>query len=242
MEKPLRRKNRPPFMLVVLLAFGLGWLVYRFVKAETVPLDSSPPSKPTILSREEWGASPLDLLAPEEHGLFDAESNPEGVLYYTGDLRSVLNTIVVHHSAISDAGPAEIQELHMDRRGFADVAYHFLIDSDGNIYEGRKIDIRGAHVQGFNTGSIGVVLLGNFNDEEPTDSQLDSLRALIDYLRYSYEIRYLAGHKDYPDQSPDGTECPGAHLYPLLPKIARELGMRYGIDGYVVPGWVKPQD
>ena len=226
-------------MLVVLLAFGLGWLVYRFVKAETVSLDASPPPKPTILSRKEWGARPLNLLALEEHGLFDAESNPEGALYYTGDLRRVLNTIVVHHSAISDAGPAEIQDLHMDRRGFADVAYHFLIDSDGVIYEGREIDIRGAHVQGFNTGSVGVVLLGNFNDEEPTEAQLDSLRALVDYLRYTYEIRYLAGHKDYPDQSPDGTECPGANLYPLLPKMARSLGMKYGIDGYVRPGWVE---
>ena len=130
----------------------------------------------------------------------------------------------------------------MDRRGFADVAYHFLIGSDGVIYEGREINVRGAHVQGFNTGSVGVVLLGNFNDEEPTDAQLDSLQALIDYLRYTYEIRYLTGHRDYPHQSPDGTECPGANLYPLLPKIAQELGMKYGIDGYIVPEWVKPQD
>jgi len=226
-------------MLVVLLAFGLGWLVYRFVKAETVSLDASPPQKPTILSRDEWGAHPLNLLAPEELGLFEVESNPEGVLYYIDDLRSVLNTIVVHHSAISNASPAEIQELHMDRRGFADVAYHFLIDSDGNIYEGREINIRGAHVQGFNTGSVGVVLLGNFNETVPSGPQLGNLEKLVDYLRYTYEIRFLAGHKDYPDQSPDGTECPGDNLYPLLPDMAQKLGMKYGIDGYVVPKWVK---
>jgi len=157
------------------------------------------------------------------------------VLTYSGDLNIVLNTIVVHHSAFPHAGPAEIQGLHMDRRGFADVAYHFLIDSEGIIYEGREINIRGAHVQGFNTGSVGIVLLGNFNDEQPTDAQLDSLRALVDYLRYTYEIRYLAGPKDYPNQSPDGTECPGANLYPLLPKLSRDLGMKYGIRGYVGP-------
>ena len=123
----------------------------------------------------------------------------------------------------------------MDRRGFADVAYHFLIDSDGIIYEGREINIRGAHVQGFNTGSVGIVLLGNFNETTPTRPQLDSLEKLVDYLRYTYEIRYLTGHKDYPDQSPDGTECPGANLYPLLLGIAHSLGMKYGIDGYVGP-------
>ncbi|MGD8403188.1 MAG: peptidoglycan recognition family protein [Anaerolineales bacterium] len=227
------------YLLVLIIASGLGWLIFRFVKAERVSLDSSPPPRPNILSRDEWGARPLNLLAPEELGLFDVESNPEGVLYYTDDLRSVLNTVVLHHSAISNAGPAEIQELHMDRRGFADVAYHFLIDSDGNIYEGREINARGAHVQGFNTGSLGVVLLGNFDETMPTQPQLDSLEKLVDYLRYTYGIRYLAGHKDYPDQSPDGTECPGANLYPLLPKLARSLGMKYGIDGYVKPDWVE---
>jgi N-acetyl-anhydromuramyl-L-alanine amidase AmpD len=127
----------------------------------------------------------------------------------------------------------------MDRRGFADVAYHFLIDSDGIIYEGREINVRGAHVQGFNTGSVGIVLLGNFNEEEPTLAQIDSLTKLVDYLRYTYGIRYLAGHKDYPDQSPDGTECPGDNLYPLLPDLARELGMKYGIGGYVKPDWIE---
>jgi len=239
MTKPLRRKNKPSFLLVILLAFGLGWLVYRFVKTETVSLDSSPPPKSTILSREEWGAQPLNLLAPEELGLFDVASNQEGVLYYEDDLRSVLNTIVVHHTAISDASAAEIQELHMERRGFADVAYHFLIDSDGVIFEGREIHIRGAHVQGFNTGSVGIVLLGNFNETEPTQAQIESLEGLVDYLRYTYEIRYLAGHKDYPNQSPDGTECPGANLYLLLPKMARTLGMKDGIAGYVKPEWVE---
>jgi hypothetical protein len=84
-------------------------------------------------------------------------------------------------------------------------------------------------------GSVGIVLLGSFNDSQPTGSQLDSLRALADYLRYAYEIRYMAGHKDYPDQSPDGTECPGDNLYPLLPEIAQSLGMKYGIEGYHGP-------
>ena len=94
-------------------------------------------------------------------------------------------------------------------------------------------------MQGFNAGSVGIVLLGNFNDEQPSEIQLASLHGLVDYLRYAFEIRYLAGHKDYPDQSPDGTECPGDNLYPLLPDLARELGMKYGIDGYVVPEWVR---
>jgi hypothetical protein len=239
MSEAFRKKNKISYALIFLIAFGFGWLLYRFVKAETISLRNAPPLMPTIVSRADWGARTLNLEAPEEFGLFDEEANSEGVLYYPSDLATVLTTIVVHHSAIPNASPVDIQELHMDRRGFADVAYHFLIDTDGVVYEGREIDIRGAHVQGFNTGSVGVVLLGNFNETEPTREQLESLEGLVDYLRYTYEIRYLAGHKDYPDQSPDGTECPGDHLVPLLPAMARSLGMKYGIDGYVVPEWVR---
>ena len=235
MSVPLHVENKLSFLLMFLLALGFGWVVYRFMNAETISLKASPPPMPTTISREEWGARPLNLSAPEEFGAFDARSNPEGVLTYPDNLNAVLNTIVVHHSAFSHAGPAEIQGLHMDRRGFADVAYHFLIDSEGIIYEGRELNIRGAHVQGFNTGSVGIVLLGNLNEEQPNEAQLSSLRNLVDYLRYTYEIRYLAGHKDYPDQSPDGTECPGDNLYPLLSEIAQSLGMKYGIEGYHGP-------
>jgi hypothetical protein len=230
-------KNKDPFWPVFLLALGLGWILYRFIIAEPINLRDAPPPKPPIVPRAEWGARSLNLEAPEEFGLFDPQTNPDGVMYYPSDLRGVLNTIVVHHSAVPHAGPNEIQSLHMDGRGFADVAYHFLIDSAGTIYEGREIGIRGAHVEGFNTGSVGVVWLGNFNEEQPSKAQLASLRALVDYLRYTYGIRYLAGHKDYPGQSPDGTECPGDNLYRLLPNLARELGMKYGINGYVKPAW-----
>jgi len=233
------REKLLSWIFILIIAVTLGWLLYKFVFSEQIALRAAPPPKPEIVTREEWGARPLDMEAPDEFGIFDADTNVEGVLYYPDNLTEVLNTIVVHHSATAYSTPNEIQDLHMDGRGFADVAYHFLITGDGTIYEGREINIRGAHVQGFNTGSVGIVLLGNFNDTQPSDAQLDSLRTLMDYLRYTYEIRYLAGHKDYPNQSSDGTECPGANLYPLLPKLARELGMKYGINGYVVPEWVK---
>ena len=235
MSNSLRARNKVSFVFVLLLAFGLGWLLFQFVKLEEISLKDSPPSMPVIISRADWGARSLNIDAPEEFGLFSADFNPEGVLYYPDDLSVVLNTIVVHHSATAYSTPTQVQDLHMDGRGFADVAYHYLIDSEGTIYEGREINIRGAHVQGFNTGSVGIVLLGNFNDEVPTESQVESLQKLVDYLRYTYEIRYLAGHKDYPNQSPDGTECPGDNLYPHLSDLANSLGMKYGIEGYVSP-------
>lgn len=223
----------------ILAAVLLGWGLYRILGVQRGALRDTPPPPPPILSRAAWGARPLDLQAPEEFGAFDPQANPDGVLTYPGDLREALNTIVIHHSAYPGGGPLEIQSLHMQRRGFADLAYHFLIAADGTIYEGRSLHMRGAHVQGFNTGSVGIVLLGNFNEEEPSDAQWSSLRALADYLRYAYDIRYLAAHRDYPNQSPDGTECPGDRLYPLLPSLARDLGMHYGTGGYVTPEWAE---
>ena len=239
MPARLRTKNNIPIWMALLLASGLGWLIYQFVNVRNIPLDPSPPSRPPIVARADWGARPINLNAPEEFGKFHPQTNPEGVLFYPSDLQGDLNTIVIHHSAFSHASPAEIQGMQMDRRGFADVAYHFLVASDGTIYEGRDIHIRGAHVQGFNTGSVGIVLIGNFNDEEPTQAQTDSLGKLVDYLRFTYSIRYLSGHRDYPHQSPDGTDCPGNNLYPLLPEMAEKLGMEYGIDGYVKPDWIE---
>jgi hypothetical protein len=225
--------------LFLLLALALGLVGYVGINLDTwLRQQGYPPAPPPIVTRDQWGARPIYLEAREEFGLFDAYTNPEGVLYYQEDLSLVLNTIVIHHSAFPDAGPAEIQDLHMDKRGFADVAYHFMIDKDGTIFEGRPINVRGAHVQGFNTGSVGIVLLGNFNEDLPTGEQLVHLRLLVDYLRYKYDIRYLAGHRDYPGQSPDGTECPGEYLYPLLSDLAKELGMRYGTGGHVKPSWV----
>ena len=232
--------ERRYFWLFFVLVVGLFLVIQVFLRLQFVRKSrADPPVSPHILSREEWGARAISLVAPEEYGLFDPQANPEGVLYYSGELQQVLNTIVVHHSALSNAGPDEIQALHMDKRGFADVAYHFMIDSTGQIFEGRPIGVRGAHVQDYNTGSVGIVLLGNYNEEYPTDEQITSLRDLVDYLRYTYAIRYLVGHRDYPDQSPVGTECPGDHVYPLLPGLAKELGMKSSIKGYVQPDWAE---
>lgn len=235
---PIKRPLLTWAILFLSLLIGAG-IVLLFYFPEARLWRKDPPLRPLIVSRAEWGARPLDLEAPEEFGPFDPKNNPTGVLTYPDNLQGVLNTIVVHHSAYPDAGPGDIQSLHMDRRGFADVAYHFMIAADGTIYEGRDLHVRGAHVQGYNTGSVGVVLLGNFNEVKPAEAQLASLRALADYLRYAYGIRYLAGHRDYPDQSPDGTECPGANFYPLLPSLARKLGMQYGIQGYLKPTWAQ---
>ncbi|HSD83168.1 MAG TPA: peptidoglycan recognition family protein [Anaerolineae bacterium] len=191
----------------------------------------------TLITRAGWGAALPHLQAPAEHGLFDPANNPEGWLMYQGSLTNIFNTAVVHHSALPLAdGPQPIQRAHLGLKGYADIGYHFLIDGLGNLYEGRTLRARGAHTGGHNTGTVGIVLLGNFNVVEPFTRAWQTLQDLIAYLRDVYHLTHVAGHHDF---QPEETECPGARLRQRLPALTAELGMKLGTDGYVIPEWIK---
>jgi hypothetical protein len=193
-----------------------------------------PPPALRLITRAEWGAVEPSMDAREEHGLFDPVNNRDGWLVYTRPLPEILNTLIVHHSALPlTDGPREIQQLHMGTRGYADIAYHFLIDAEGQLYEGRSLQVRGAHTGGFNTGTIGVVLLGNFEVWEPPAAQWETLRVAAGSLAEVYTLTHLAGHKDF---QPTATVCPGQFLEERLPQLAADLGLEWGIGGYRPPG------
>lgn len=196
---------------------------------------TSQPGPVTIIPRSDWGALEPDIRvnARGERGLYDRVTNPAGWLIYDRPLAQVLNTIVIHHSALplSD-GPLEIQTLHMNNKGFADIGYHFVVDDLGIIYEGRRIEVRGAHTGGHNTGTVGVVLMGNFEEVQPADAQITYTKRLISYLTAEYAITHLAGHRDF---QPEETVCPGKNLEPLLPDWASELELEFGTGGYMGP-------
>ncbi len=185
-----------------------------------------------IVSRDAWRAVPPDVANSVE-GVYDAVDNPGGWYVYPQPLNEVLDTIVVHHSALplSD-GPLEIQAKHLSTQRYADIAYHFLIDAAGTIYAGRDLQVRGAHTGGHNTGTVGIVLLGNFEETTPFEVQMDSLQRLSRCLRDTYRITHLAGHRDF---QPEVTVCPGENLETLLPGIAKELRLEFGVGGYVGP-------
>ena len=60
-----------------------------------------------------------------------------------------------------------IQRYHVLGNGWDDIGYNFLVDKYGQIFEGRfggvDRNVVGAHAQGFNTGSVGVALIGNYD-------------------------------------------------------------------------------
>jgi hypothetical protein len=183
-----------------------------------------------IINRDVWGAVAPDIANSNE-GFYDPVFNPGGWYTYSNPLNEALNTIIVHHTAASfNNNPLAVQGAHMNDDGYADIAYQYLVDSEGLIYSGRSINVRGTHTGGHNTGAIGIALFGNFENEEPTTAQLCSLKRLGTWLKVSYDLTHLAGHRDF---QPLETVCPGEHLADKLEKIAADLNLEFGTAGYV---------
>lgn len=108
---------------------------------------------------------------------------------YVGDPVRVTHPgefVVAHHTDGREPdgpeGPRRIQRFHQDTRGWRDIAYHYVIDREGAVFEGRMLGWQGAHARGAND-TIGVALIGQFSIEEPTDAQLEAFARLVASLR-----------------------------------------------------------
>ena len=98
---------------------------------------------------------------------------------------------VVHHTAGSNGySQAEaaaivrgIEIYHVKGNGWNDIGYNFLVDRFGQVYEGRyggiERNVIGAHAQGFNTGSVGVSVLGEYSSLAVSAQARDSLERLL---------------------------------------------------------------
>lgn len=118
--------------------------------------------------------------------------------------------------------------------GAGDLAYHFVIDRAGRIWEGRSLAWQGAHAgnAAANAGNIGIVLLGNFDLQRPSPQQLRSLRRLLDDLRRRYQIspEHIYGHNEIKARyGLPPTRCPGRYLSAWLEEYRnRAAGVRAG--------------
>jgi len=126
-------------------------------------------------------------------------------------VRRRTNLIVIHHTASRDVSAQVIHSAHL-RNGWIGNGYHFLIRADGQIERGRPENSVGAHVNGFNSNSIGIGLLGNFMTRLPSQTQIESLEELVIFLTEKYpNVTRICSHKDL-----DATLCPGTIFYNWL--------------------------
>jgi hypothetical protein len=134
--------------------------------------------------------------------------------------------IVIHHSATDTGNAALFHKLHL-KRGWDELGYHFVITNgrggpDGLVEVGPRWEKQkwGAHTGGtpgneYNEHGIGICLVGNFTNHNPTPAQLASCRELVEYLMDRYDIppsRVIA-HRDAPNAN---TECCGRTFYGYL--------------------------
>lgn len=118
-----------------------------------------------------------------------------------------IDKIIVHCSASpQDRGDdaATIHRWHKER-GFDGIGYHAVILENGDIQYGRPVFWTGAHCKGYNTGTLGVCLIGMGGDA--TEQQLFSLVGLIKIWRKDNPGAEIAGHNEYSDKS-----CPGFNV------------------------------
>lgn len=138
--------------------------------------------------------------------------------------------IAVHHSGnVGITDPVHIAQNHL-RQGYDDIGYHYLIHPNGTIYEGRSIACKGSHVSKANTGKIGILMMGDFDeqwwdfDDSLKKSHLQRLVEVIKVLKKHFPlIKTLGGHKEFLPGK--GYTCPGNLIMDKIDELRRETSL-----------------
>jgi hypothetical protein len=142
-----------------------------------------------------------------------------------------ITRITVHHEGAAKGNYSEqatavaatlrsIQHVHCTNRRYGDIGYHFIIDRQGRIWQGREIAYQGAHVLSNNSHNLGIMCLGNFNVQQPTAPQIQTLTQLLAALMAGYHI---PANRVYAHRELGQTECPGNALYAQLNHIRAQI-------------------
>lgn len=193
---------------------------------------------PRIRTRADWRADERLREVPKYTGRIRAafvHHTSETNFYRPGDVPAIVRGIYAFHTK---------------GRGWADIGYNFLVDKWGRVWEGRAggigRQVRGAHTGGFNVETVGIAVLGNFNNQKPKPATMEALARLINWKldradgyfepnsrgwftslgggtsRYKKgkeaPFRRISGHRDA-----GRTSCPGEFLYDALPKLRKRV-------------------
>jgi N-acetylmuramoyl-L-alanine amidase-like protein len=193
-------------------------------------------TSPAIVTRAAWRASESIRSTPR--------------------FASAIRFAVVHHTAGSNSytkaqAPAvvrAIQLYHVRGNGWNDIGYNFLVDKYGTVYEGRagglERNVIGAHAQGFNTGSVGIALVGNHDGAAMSTA---ARSALVRLLAWRLDVAHVdplttlswpsGGNPRFPTGVPvllrpisghrdtGFTSCPGSIVYGQLNLLARAVAV-----------------
>jgi len=202
-------------------------------------LDNGSYPLPDYVDRETWSAY-LDLTNT-------ASRTPTNVTH-----------LVVHHSAGSTnaadfaAVVRSYWNYHANGRGWGDIGYHWLVDPNGVLYQGRAFNldgnknIMGTHAGGFNTNSMGICVIGDYTNIRPSEIAVGTMNEVLAWKADERGIdpmgsslhnpsgnvqRHIVGHRDVTS-----TQCPGNRFYTMLPDIRRQVALL--VESWFDPGQI----
>ncbi len=236
---------------------------------------SSSATNYNLVTRKQWGANEdLRLYNPDNPTPDIIILEPEFYLRYASELKlqkivsrnesgekltwpleypEKVSKIFIHHTGSSNNldDPKKllrsIYKSHAMTRGWGDIGYNYIIDTKGNVYEGRYggEGVVGAHVGPMgNRGSIGIAIMGNYNEDEMTQETKNALVALLSdktklygidpagsgYFRGVY-LPNITGHESVME-----TSCPGKNISKILSEIRQAVAKNNGLTDYTKNG------
>jgi hypothetical protein len=222
--------------LTVTAAGTLGVLASGTVTA------SAAPAAPAIYGTADWGArEPSGAIVVENH------KPTYIVVHHTVDPGNGTDYSKEHAFQIS----RDIQNFHMDTRGWIDTGQQFTNSRGGFVTEGRHRSleilrggtqhVQGANVADHNSEVIGIENEGLYSTVDVPQALWDSLVRLVTYIASQYGISpdFIKGHRDF-----NSTECPGQVLYNRLPELRTAVGNALGKSATEQAEWplLKPGD
>src|SRR3989344_3937454 len=121
------------------------------------------------------------------------ESGKEVPLQWPLSYSERVQIVIIHHTAESSPASQErsdvermrtVYQYHAVSRGWGDIGYNYVIGPSGMIFKGRAGGdyAVGAHTFCNNVGSMGIALMGNYQDGKLSDVQIAALRWLLVHL------------------------------------------------------------
>ena len=216
------------------------------------PVADALPARPTVIGRPAWGANQkVGGCRPRVHPIYGRVK------------AAVVHHTVTANEYSAEEAPAIVLGIcryHRNGNGWNDIGYNALVDRFGNIYAGRagglKRPVVGAHAQGFNAQTSGVAVIGT-HTKVPITPQ--SKGALVEWLSWRLAVsglnaigkttlvsaggdlsRYPSGRRVRLNRvighgTVGLTECPGAALALIVPKLRHLVQERIDAGGGVAP-------
>lgn len=185
------------FHLAVVAIYGPGELGAGLVALEVATVASLPPH---IAASNTAGGADMRLRIP--HRITHV------TLHHTGSAEPL------HPHDDPVAKLRGLQSWGAAERNWWDVPYHFLLDLQGKIYEGRDWRFMGETNTSYDPGGHFLIsVIGNYERQEPTQAQLVAIADLMAWAigEFDLPLDRIGGHYNYA-----GTGCPGRHLRQYL--------------------------